>query len=355
MDYSYMAEQLNGEYREVFEKTEVYGVIKGVAEDMQDDLMMNLFDLLLTAQAEGKPVDKIVGSDLERFCVEYYQSYDRRERIKDLPASLYRFMWVVFGFGLLDFLSMDSPGDVFHTQLNITPYISGIVMGFLFAKLLEIVVGPLIFRIKIKPVVFYFGSLGAWIGVAVLSCYLLGDTVLNFSMLWILVMSGLYILVYLVGRAIWRYRHTGSIRSNRASVKEFEELTRRAGQEKIMLDVMLQSYRAKNRRLQKKNRKEVTPAEYTEKVRKEYYKVQGAWKYELLIMILIIVPFIVSVARSSSVLDTILFILLILALEGGIYFALVKAERNRNKIRKNIIDICDCEGISVIEYAMRQR
>ena len=52
MEYTYMTERLRGEYREVFEKTELYGTFSEVNTEVQEDLMLNLYDLLLTAQQE---------------------------------------------------------------------------------------------------------------------------------------------------------------------------------------------------------------------------------------------------------------------------------------------------------------
>ena len=121
MDYSYMTEQLRDEYQEVFEKTELYGVISEVNTEVQDELMINLFDLLLTAQTEGKPVEKIVGSDMERFCKEYFQNYNWKKRMKYFPVEIYRFMRAVFILELIDLFLLEENMDLLHAQSDITP------------------------------------------------------------------------------------------------------------------------------------------------------------------------------------------------------------------------------------------
>lgn len=63
-----MENELTGKYREVFEKAELYGVIKNIDSKVQDEMMMNLFDILLSAQKDGKPVEKIIGTDIEALC-----------------------------------------------------------------------------------------------------------------------------------------------------------------------------------------------------------------------------------------------------------------------------------------------
>ena len=51
---SYMIEKekLEGEYKEAFERVEAYAMLRGVDSETQEDRLMNLVDLLLTAQVE---------------------------------------------------------------------------------------------------------------------------------------------------------------------------------------------------------------------------------------------------------------------------------------------------------------
>lgn len=68
MDYTAMAEQLTGEYRTVFEKVELYSDMNGVPEEIKADRLMNLLDLLTTAEAEQKPAAEIIGTNIRIFC-----------------------------------------------------------------------------------------------------------------------------------------------------------------------------------------------------------------------------------------------------------------------------------------------
>ena len=69
LDTISMAEKLQGDYRLVFEKADMYSTVSGSGDqNIEDDRLMNLFDLLIEAQHEGKPVEKIVGNDIEAFC-----------------------------------------------------------------------------------------------------------------------------------------------------------------------------------------------------------------------------------------------------------------------------------------------
>ena len=63
-----MANLLNGEYKEAFTKIDMYGSMGNVDMDIYEDRIMNLYDMFVEAQEEGKPVEKIIGKDIEGFC-----------------------------------------------------------------------------------------------------------------------------------------------------------------------------------------------------------------------------------------------------------------------------------------------
>ena len=65
MEFELMKEQLNGEYRKVFEAAWIYGIMKNVSNEMLIDRLTELYDILLTAQTEGRDVRRIAGSSHE--------------------------------------------------------------------------------------------------------------------------------------------------------------------------------------------------------------------------------------------------------------------------------------------------
>ena len=54
--------------------------------------IMNLYDLLLQAQEENKPVEKIIGNNLEAFCKEYFAPIEEAKKkwYVFLTEGLYR-------------------------------------------------------------------------------------------------------------------------------------------------------------------------------------------------------------------------------------------------------------------------
>ena len=67
-DYILLQDRLKGEYKDAFQKVQMYSTSNLIGEDTESELMMELLDHMLMAQEEGKPVSTIVGDDIEGFC-----------------------------------------------------------------------------------------------------------------------------------------------------------------------------------------------------------------------------------------------------------------------------------------------
>ncbi|MCM1399968.1 MAG: DUF1048 domain-containing protein [Clostridium sp.] len=95
MDYTELSQKLEGEYRRVFDEVEAYAIIKNYAGEGKEELMMNLLDMLLTAQEEGKEAEKIVGNDVRKFCKDYFTAYDKKQgRLEQICYMLSMYAWL---------------------------------------------------------------------------------------------------------------------------------------------------------------------------------------------------------------------------------------------------------------------
>ena len=68
MNLETMKSQFSGDYRTAFDGAYKYGLTQSFPVAYFDEKMAELYDLLLTAQTDGKPAEKIVGTDIETFC-----------------------------------------------------------------------------------------------------------------------------------------------------------------------------------------------------------------------------------------------------------------------------------------------
>lgn len=81
--YTFYVEKLTGEYREAFRGVEAYAVGLSADDDTMEEKMNELLDLFLNAQEEGKPVQKLVGKNMEHFCDTYFSDITWKNRMQE--------------------------------------------------------------------------------------------------------------------------------------------------------------------------------------------------------------------------------------------------------------------------------
>ena len=157
LDTISMADKLKGDYRKVFEKADMYSSVAGGDLEENDEKIMNLYDVLIQAQQEEKPIEKIIGSDLEEFCMSYFE---REEETKEkwyivIPKTIYGIMKVVFICTLIWMFPSEDTSSVLEMKQNVSPYIAGVVLGFALVFIGNDILKKVIFKSKkIKPIVF---------------------------------------------------------------------------------------------------------------------------------------------------------------------------------------------------------
>ena len=212
MDYSIMEQQLNGEYRDAFTAVITYGTLKNYSDEIMTERIAELFDTLLTAQTNGKPVGKIIGHNTERFCREFFEDCSNWDMTVKFLQSLFYMSCITFVLVLLLYLTDRGSAD--GARYNLTPCIIGAAIYFIFSAVSNLIIVPLMFKSqKIKPAVWHRISLIVFF-VIFITAPILGSQ--TRSRIYIpesayLICSGAYIAVYFIIRSVIRYRKNGSI------------------------------------------------------------------------------------------------------------------------------------------------
>ena len=211
MEFELMKEQLNGEYRKVFEAAWIYGIMKNVSNEMLIDRLTELYDILLTAQTEGRDVRRIAGSSTERFCKDLYGDYTPFDRLKFIPRMIYTYAWCIFVIELLTFTA-----DTGNGRTNILPCLFGIWIGVVFELVCRLVIAKVMFKSKkISPAA--WNNMALLIFVAILMGMLFSQhyisAELNVPTLPLIIGSGVYIAIFFTARSIYRYKNFGTIRN----------------------------------------------------------------------------------------------------------------------------------------------
>lgn len=154
--YMLYMDKLKGEYKETFQKISTYVLSKNVDTDTRDTQMGELLDTFLLAQEEGRPVEKIVGNNLELFCKTFCSQFGWRNSIVNLIDKWKIFAWlfVVIGGVEMVFMIMDAISGVkvdfwtYESSFNITGYIIGIAVTIGIEAIVNIITVKLLFKKK---------------------------------------------------------------------------------------------------------------------------------------------------------------------------------------------------------------
>lgn len=349
MDYTALETQLSGEYREVFEKAQLYVTLKNVSTAYADDKMSELFDLLLTAQSDGKPVRKLVGSDTSRFCKDFFSDYTIAERLRFLPVSIYRVAWLVFIIELIELFAADDPLKSFFTlKSDMSSYGMGILVGIISYIIFDTILLPLSLKSKGgKTGPWYFAAVGIFAALMIGSFFMLDKVELVLPVYPFLLGSGIYIIAYIILRAVWRYKNYGTILNSR---KEIEQDSYYAGLEnRDMEKIIYEGWKSRYQRLQKKGK--ITEEAYFEKQSKEARIEKAIYKYGMTVLCVIVyVTSVVEVAADSTWLDTLCYAAILAAIEYFIFRWIIRTALKGIAHREKVLNACERSGMTLPAY-----
>lgn len=100
--YTLYKYNLNQFYRPVFEQIEAYVCAQSIDETTREDRLGELLDVFLNAQSEGKPVNKIVGNDIDRFCKNFCDDFSLKSRIRYIMRPISVAAWLLFANSVFD-------------------------------------------------------------------------------------------------------------------------------------------------------------------------------------------------------------------------------------------------------------
>lgn len=358
MDYTAMAEQLTGEYRTIFEKVELYSDMNGIPEEIKADRLMNLLDLLTTAEAEQKPAIEIIGSDIQTFCIEYFADYDMRCKISEIPEKIYDIAKPLLAILLLDIFLLDHPTkNLIHMKSDILPMITGILVGVLLAILLKYLIGPFIYRSKkIPTIVYYILVILLFIAFIVLSMCIIGEKNLQLPTFPFLAGSISYIVIYLVIRSVIRYRKYGSIRKPKLADPEYEfHLTKLGNNSKDLEDAtqkgLVKRYQRINKRRTRRKQPAMTTEEFIQKVRKEDATITPICIWGLgITYIVMTVGIVMDDIRSFGIgINSFILLAILSALYIPLFLFIRNCIRQGARYRSNILATWETQGITILE------
>lgn len=275
---SYMVEKdkLTGEYKEVFAKAETYAMLLGIESQEEEEMLMNLIDLLYTAQMDEKPASKIIGNDVEQFCKDYFQ--EQRGIlgfIRGIPVALYRMSIIFMIFGILEIIFlMDEPEfSVWNATMDVSGFIVGLLIGAITSCIALWIIRPFLFRLKkVNATVIAFLVLAIDLAAIIGITINLEEDVVPVPLFPLIAGSVIYVIFYKGYQMYQRYQKTGTIKKapKDGTLREIYRDTL----EKETPKQLGKRFEKINKRRRKKGKSEMTREDFTRKMQNEY-KISG--------------------------------------------------------------------------------
>lgn len=352
-------DKLKGEYLEAFDKVELYGLVSSsIREERYEDCMMNLLDMLLTAQENGKPVGKIIGNDIESFCKSYFEGYSFRENVRNLPKIIIRVAWLIFIIEMLDLMIALTSGDsesgaaFFGIKTDLGPYLLGLLFGSVVLELVAAAIKPFVFRIKwlsaAKVEWFLFLIMVGGLLVLFLSDM---DLTLETPLWLVLLISGAYIAVYYSVTAYLNHKKYGSLRKPKDTTKISFWQQVHESVDRELPGELKKRYEKTNRKRAKKGKPLMTPEEYMAVLRKEakWDKTGNFWGA------VFGSGFVFGLCGGmlegfESIADGVIFLVFLVLVEAAMWYWYAKSGKKKGH-KVLLLEKCDELGITVLEYA----
>lgn len=362
VSYVLYKDKLRDEYLRAFDYVEIYSSAIAVPEQEMEEMLNSLLDTLYEAQENKKPVEMIVGSDLKQFCADYFQGYTHIGNfMKGLVPMFYRFAIVVFLCTLLELGGLEEGTTLFHATTDVGGFLCGAFAGIAAGMIASAVAKTLLFRSKkFTNKRFTVLVVITYIVAIIVSVLLCENVIITVPLFPVLLVSGCYILLYKLVSWMIRYRKYGTIKKSAEERYSLKDTVKEAfNSENVnnqyeLLDALAEMYQKKNARLAKRGKAPVTPEEHTENVRKD----AKITKYSLLYFIVLFVVCVggpVLFTEFESAADFVIFLLIMVVVEGAILRFLYKASKAGCEERLALLAQCDAEGITLVELWERRQ
>lgn len=312
---------LKNEYREVYDRIDIYIASHGLVIDNTSEIMEDILDLLLTAQENQTPIEKIIGNDFEKFCDQVIESH--KESIIERFLSYFQwFRYIALIFGILELLALifdytDGIMNPWMTPVDIGEICICIAIPFFIAYLFNMI------RKKLVMKKWYNSKLDTILVILLVvvsmgSCYILSDYVFSLISIprFIFIPFTFLFFIFMTLRKRKHKEKDNHISLDKVAYNE-------------IIKVYRKQYEKYVNQCQKKNKE-------SEDVKKWYdkkYKKDILWQRVTdILLILIILGFIIFVAIDSEIFDTFVFIIIITVIEVPIFHFSHKGYRIKNKI-----------------------
>lgn len=357
--YVLYKDKLKGEYLDLFERIEIYGISMMIEDNKFEEAMMSLVDVMCEAQSEGRPATDIVGKDVEMFCKEFFENPNYAKNwFSDIPNLAYRFSVISLIFFVLDIVFPETEtSNIMNLTSDMAPAVIGLLFGMVLSAILSVVIRKIAPRKRIR--------LGVLAGIGIICMATSGILTFalfeEYDMKVPAVVSTLVCLVYILGykMIVWkkRYEDHGNIRrteeeKSRTFRGVFQETLKETMEnESVDLDLLKNLHKKYNR---KNRKKPISYEEFDAKLWKEQKSMEKESKYLGIFFLVLVICSVAGTSLTSTLADTLIFAVILSVMEFLIWKFFKNTTKLGYEMRQKILDKAKEENITVIELAIRE-
>lgn len=337
MFYEDYASKLTGEYYDVYQQMSIYITASLSPGDNGEEVMNEIIDLLLSAQEDERPIDGVIGEDIQYFCDQMMKSHKQ-----SLSEKLIRFLNFYRIIALIGFI-LEAFALLFDIVEGLpSPWNTNVQMGFFFATLIFSLTLSSIFKLFAKKAVFKF----SWYTRHLDNALTIILIVIFFISIFVIpeevdalvpIPRWLFLPVMLMIYIVLTIRKKQDIKKQKAEgnyFSFFDEVSKESRNETILM------FRKKYRKyVQKCERKKQTPMDVREWYEVKFQKDKRGDLYGRIFFILLLSVFIIGTFLTSELIDTVIFTIVILMVEIPIYRFLDKGRLMRLEIHHMIHEL----------------
>lgn len=359
LDIFAMEEKLTGEYKRAFSKISMYGTMTPLERDMYEDRVLNIYDTLMAAQKDNKPVERIIGRDIEAFCKSYYENQDLSEWMGNIFNRVFKVMLVLLAYSVVELVRAlaDRGGSIGFAdiEINAAPILVGLAAGFIIIGIEALAKRKLLLKTdKIKSSVYAVGILVIFLICAAVGVVLFGDIDSKLPVWIMLAASGGYSVMYVLLAGIFRYRKTGTLkklnRINRQELKEFNKELTLEYDIRTSAKGMAEQFDKMKRKYLSKGKPEPKYTEFMKKMYNDHKFMRYAQIFFVTSSLGICVVNIAVNIGSEDMLAAIIASVIVLAVNLCLFRFTMGAIREVEAAQCVILKECEERGIDIYEY-----
>lgn len=330
---------LKEDYKDVFKKIEIYIQAHSLVVESTSSLLEEVLNMLLDAQEDNKEINEVIGEDIEEFCKELIDS-NKRTLLDNVLDWLGWYRYIALFFGVMEMISLlvdisDNIVNPLMINVDMGIFVVCMIVSFALAYLLSFFRKKMIFKYQ-----WYSPKADNVVSIMILICmFFICFTVPDYMDSLIKIPRIIFIPFTLIFFFIMNKKKKEEKNTQRelGNLFEFKD---------TLYNEIIKTYREQyNKYKIKCIKKNIEVLEVKKWYKNKYKKEEKEEIINHLLFVVIIALAIIFTGMDSTLIDTIIFAVLLILIEIGIY----KVFHKSYEIRKDIYQEVELRNTDIFD------